>query len=76
MWSQTVIRPPEYHIGNNMASDRKNVETHKTIAILNRTWEINLKGLSRAKSDYLSRLLTEENVDILILQETHAEDMK
>lgn len=33
---------------------------------------LNIEGISQAKSDYLSRLMNEENVDVIHLQETHA----
>lgn len=32
---------------------------------------LSIEGISRAKSDYLSRLMSDENVDLVVLQETH-----
>lgn len=38
-----------------------------------RLLQINVEGISRAKSEYLGRLLIEENIDVVHVQETHAE---
>lgn len=35
--------------------------------------QLNVEGISRAKSDYLSHLLAELQIDVLMLQETHTE---
>ncbi|KAH1021289.1 hypothetical protein HUJ04_010823 [Dendroctonus ponderosae] len=35
--------------------------------------KINDKQLSRAKSEYISKLLLDENIDMAIIQETHIE---
>lgn len=38
-----------------------------------RICQINVEGISRAKSEYLSRLLLDNKVDVLTVQETHTE---
>lgn len=38
-----------------------------------RVCQLNVEGISLAKSEYLSRLFAEENVDVGLLQETHTE---
>lgn len=35
--------------------------------------QLNIEGISRNKAEYLSRLLLDNKIDILLLQETHAE---
>lgn len=59
-----------------MACCCKNLDSHKTIGPLIRIFQINVKGLIRAKSHYLLRLFIDENKDILLLQEIHTEEMK
>jgi exonuclease III len=39
-----------------------------------RILQLNIEGISRSKCDYLSRLLVENNITVLVLQETHAEN--
>ncbi|KAE9532084.1 hypothetical protein AGLY_010286 [Aphis glycines] len=39
-----------------------------------RICQINIEGISRSKSDYISRILREQNVDIVAIQETHTQD--
>lgn len=34
--------------------------------------QLNIEEISKSKSDYLSRLLTDEKVDVVLLQKTHA----
>jgi exonuclease III len=34
-------------------------------------WHINVEGFSSSKSDYLARLILEEKVDVIAVQETH-----
>ena len=48
---------------------------NKTIAIgaQLKVMSLNIEGISMQKCDYLSRLLKEEDIDILPLQETHLE---
>lgn len=36
-----------------------------------RILQLNIEGISKAKSDYLSRLLTDEKIDVVLVQETH-----
>ena len=36
--------------------------------------QLNVEGLSKSKSEYLSRLCIEEEIDVLLLQETHTID--
>lgn len=36
-----------------------------------RICQLNIEGISKAKSDYLSRLLSDEKVDVVLIQETH-----
>lgn len=36
-----------------------------------RLLQLNIEGISRAKCEVLTRLLTEQEVDVLLLQETH-----
>ncbi|KAL4107168.1 hypothetical protein QTP88_017552 [Uroleucon formosanum] len=39
-----------------------------------RILQLNIEGISRSKGDYLSRLLVENNIRVLVLQETHADN--
>lgn len=36
--------------------------------------QLNVEGLSKAKADVLRRILDDENIDILAIQETHTQD--
>lgn len=36
--------------------------------------ELNIKGISRAKTEYLSKLADENIIQVLVLQETHAKN--
>lgn len=38
--------------------------------------QLNVEGISRAKSEVLTRLLEEEDVDIVVLQETHSDSLE
>lgn len=38
-----------------------------------RICQINVEGMSLAKGEYLSKLSAEENVDVIVIQETHTE---
>lgn len=44
----------------------------KTIGPSFRLCHINIEGISRAKSEFLSKLLLDNNVDAVLIQETHA----
>lgn len=57
-----------------MAYNCRDEQNTKTIGPTVRICQINVEGLSKSKSDYLSRLMTEEKIDILVLQETHTSD--
>lgn len=41
-----------------------------------RICQINVEGISCAKSDYLSRLCADENIDVALIQETHTATME
>ena len=38
-----------------------------------RICQMNVEGISRAKSEYMSRLFKEEEVNVALIQETHTE---
>ena len=65
-----------YHTGSDVAQDKKvpsssqvgsNLNIGPTVNLLS----LNVEGLSMAKCEYLSKLLHDNEVDILFLQETH-----
>ncbi|XP_047999764.1 uncharacterized protein LOC125236889 [Leguminivora glycinivorella] len=41
-----------------------------------RICQLNVEGISLAKCEYLHKMLTKHNVDVLLLQETHTKDMQ
>ena len=45
----------------------------RTIGPAVRICQINVEHISSSKSDYLSRLMTDENIDVLLLQETRTQ---
>lgn len=47
----------------------------KRTEILN-VCQLNIEGISRSKSEYLSKILRDERIEITIIQETHAADDK
>ena len=51
-----------------MTSTSKNLSLGKSLKICH----LNIEGISQSKSDYLSRIMNELNVDVIHLQETHA----
>lgn len=46
----------------------------KNLGEIIRICQLNAEGLSRAKSEYISKLLLDQNIDMAIIQETHLED--
>jgi hypothetical protein len=72
---------PIYNINNN----KNNNNTHRQngpfqgsltrdVGPQLRIFQLNIEGISRSKCDYLSRLLIENNITVLVLQETQAEN--
>lgn len=46
----------------------------KNLGKIIRICQLNAEGLSRAKSEYISKFLLEENIDMALIQETHIEN--
>lgn len=40
-----------------------------------RICDINVEGISRSKGEYLSKLCIEKEVDVILIQETHSENI-
>lgn len=49
-------------------------QTTKNLGEMIRICQINAEGLIRAKSEYISKLLLDQNIDMAIIQETHIEN--
>lgn len=49
-------------------------ESHLTIGPTIRVCQINIEGISRSKSEYIGKLLVDQNVDVITVQETHTAD--
>lgn len=62
-----LITNTDNHNDPNKQLDQGNLENTEQISIL----QINVEGLSMAKSTYLERMSKEHKVNILYLQETH-----
>lgn len=62
----------------NQVKNQQNNRTRDVGPTL-RICQINVEGISCAKSDYLSKLCADENIDVALVQETHTgtiEDLK
>lgn len=64
-YRKNIVRNCRLNV-NNQPSVR-NVEQPLRIC------QINVEGMSRAKGDYLVKLLTEENISVALIQESHTE---
>lgn len=49
-------------------------QSAKPLGTVLRVLQINIEGISRSKSDFLSKLALENDVDVICIQETHASD--
>lgn len=59
-----------------MAKQNGASQRHRTRALgpILRVCQLNIEGISKSKSECLSKLLSDENIDIVAIQETHAKD--
>lgn len=60
---------------NDVNNNKSAVRNVRNIGPSLRICQVNVEGMSRAKGEYLSKLSVDENVDVLVIQETHTETL-
>ena len=58
----------------NGTSGSSKSQLTKTLGPLFKVCQLNIEGISRSKSNYLSKFLLDHNIDVVLLQETHTSD--
>lgn len=67
------------HRNNDAQNNQNNVTIQsavRNVGATSRICQINVEGMSRSKSEFLSKFLAEMNLDVLLIQETHASSME
>lgn len=68
--TQNRYRYPKQHQNHDQNEELENVIRYRCIGDTFKICQVNVEGLSRDKTEFLSKLLAEEAADVLMMQET------